>query len=139
MKNLDHPLDQLRPGAAVEKMISQGIDRADRLGDEEVPVVNGRLESTWRINRQSHTLEPIRGISFDLERPVFSSTSSWLLGRNVAPLDEHACALLALMDGKAPWSSIVQRYSGGKTRAAEILSPLLAERFVLVRGRVPSP
>jgi flavin-dependent dehydrogenase len=147
MKNLDHPLNQLRPGHAVEKMISEGVDRADRLGDEEVPVVNGRLESTWRINRQSHTLEPIRGISFDLDRPVFSSTSSWLLGRNVAPLDENACTLLALMDGKAPWSSIVKQYSGearlpldqGKNRASEILSPLLAERFVLVRGRAPSP
>ncbi len=147
MKNLDHPLDRLKAAPGVEKMASAGFKSANRLVDEDVPIVNGRLESTWRINRQSHRLEPLRGISFDRDRPVFSSTSSWLLGRNVAPLDAGAFDLLELMDGEAPWSSIVSKYSGaaslpleqGRTRASEIVTPLLAENYVLVRGRVTAP
>jgi halogenation protein CepH len=142
MRNLDHPLEEITTGPHIEKIIKGGFKSAGSLHDEDVPIVNGILESTWRINRQSHTLEPIRGISFDRERPVFSSTSSWLLGRNVAPLDDNACSLLQLMDGEAPWSSIVRKYAGdarlpaeqGRERASEIVKSLLAEDYVLVRS-----
>lgn len=142
MRNLDHPLEEMKEVPGVAKMASMGLRSANRLRDEDVPIVNGRLESTWRINRQTHKLEPIRGISFDLDRPVFSSTSSWLLGRNLAPLDGSACSLLELMDGQLSWSSIINKYSGaaslpleqGRNKALEILAPLLAENYVLVRG-----
>lgn len=144
MNNLDHSLNEIKaaPGG-IKKIVEGGFKSADELNDEDVPIINGRLEATWRIDRKSHTLEPIRGITFDLERPVFSSTSSWLLGRNVAPLDESACNLLELMNGETPWSSILSKYSRdvglpleqGKKRTAEILTPLLAENYVLVRSR----
>ena len=144
MKNLDHPLEEMKATPGVAKIASAGFKNANRLRDEDVPIVNGRLESTWRINRPSHKLEPLRGISFDLDRPVFSSTSSWLLGRNIAPLDASACHLLELMDGQSPWSAIVSRYAGaaslpqeqGRNKALEIVTPLLAENYVLVRSPV---
>jgi hypothetical protein len=144
MKNLDHSVNEVRSSHGIAKIASGSFRRADALDDQDVPIVNGTLEATWRINRKSHTLEPIRGISFDRERPVFSSTSSWLLGRNVAPLDDQACDLLALMDGASPWSSIVRRYSEktgrplekGRNAATEIVSQLLAGDYVLVQGRV---
>ncbi|XXY55118.1 NAD(P)/FAD-dependent oxidoreductase [Sorangium sp. So ce269] len=143
MRNLDHPLDEMKVVPDLEKMARGTLKSAGSLDDRDVPVVNGRLESTWRINRDSHTLEPIRGVSFDRDRPVFSSTTSWLLGRNLAPLDEDSCKLLELMDGEAPWSSVVGRYAGamgvpleqGRQRASEILTRLLADNYVLVRAR----
>lgn len=148
MRNLDHPLDEIKPGRGIDRIVKGGFRRTDALRDEDIPVVNGRLESTWRINRQRHTLEPIRGIFFDRERPVFSSTSSWLLGRNIAPLDDGACDLLRLMDGETPWSSIVGRYAEetglpaeqARQRASETAARLLAEDYVLVRSPMePAP
>jgi flavin-dependent dehydrogenase len=144
MNNLDHPLSGMKTAPGVKKIIDERFKSAGELNDEDIPIVNGRLESTWRINRESHTLEPLRGIAFDRERPVFSSTSSWLLGRNVAPLDKRACDLLELMDGEASWSSIVRKYAGqsglsldeGRKSTSEIVTPLLAGDYVLVRSRV---
>jgi len=143
MKNIDHPLEEIKAAPGVEKLAHGVVKSSGALNDEDIPVVNGRLESTWRINRTTHTLEPIRGITFDRERPVFSSTSSWLLGRNLAPLDDNACSLLQLMDGEAPWSSIISKYAGaaglpldqGRKKTSEIVTPLLAEDYVLVRSR----
>ncbi|HEY0462306.1 MAG TPA: NAD(P)/FAD-dependent oxidoreductase [Pyrinomonadaceae bacterium] len=143
MKNIDHPLDEIKPAPAIEKFVTEGFKIAAELNDEDIPLVNGRLESTWRINRESHTLEPLRGVTFDRERPIFSSTSSWLLGRNVAPLDESSCSLLELMDGETPWASIVSKYSAeaglpfqqGREKTSEIVNPLLAQDYVLVRSR----
>jgi FAD-dependent halogenase len=142
MNNLDHPLDEIKPGQSIEKILEGGFRSAEVLLDEDIPVVNGTLESTWRINRESHTLEPIRGITFDRERPVFSSTSSWLMGRNIAQLDDRTCDLLQLIDGEASWSSIVSKFAGearlpveqGKQQASEIVTNLLAEGYVLVRS-----
>ena len=147
MKNIDHPLDEIKKKPGMEQIAAGGFKRAAGLSDDDVPIVNGRLESTWRINRASHTLEPMRGVSFDLDRPVFSSTSSWLLGRNIAQLDDGACDLLKLMDGKAPWSAIVSRYAGearlsvehARVRASDIASRLLAADYVLVRSPGAAP
>lgn len=143
MRNLDHPLDEMKSTPGVAKFAEGELRSASELNDDDVPVVNGRLESTWRINRKSHTLEPIRGVTFDRDRPVFSSTSSWLLGRNVAQLDDSACNLLELLDGESPWSSVVSKYAGaarlpldkGRSEASEIVARLLAGGYVLVRGR----
>jgi flavin-dependent dehydrogenase len=147
MKNIEHPLEEMKQTPGIEKLASGELRTAGELHDDDIPVVNGTLESTWRINRASHTLEAIRGVTFDRDRPVFSSTSSWLLGRNVAQLDDSACNLLALMDGEAPWSSIVGKYAGaasvpveqGKQLASEIVTRLLAGDYVLVRNRVAVP
>jgi hypothetical protein len=143
MRNLDHPLDEIKTTPNIQKIVDGGFRRSDKLNNEDIPIVNGKLESTWRIDKKSHTLEAIRGITFDRERPVFSSTSSWLLGRNVAPLEKSACDLLELIDGETPWSAIVAKYSAdagltpeaGRQRTSEIVTPLLAEDYVLVRSR----
>jgi hypothetical protein len=136
MKNLDHSVNE------VQRLANEGFKRVTQLKDEDIPVVNGKLESTWRINREGHVLEPICGVTFDRDRPVFSSTSSWLLGRNLAPLSDSACNVLRFMDGETVWSSIVSRYSSetglppdqGKNKLSEIVTPLLAEDYVLVRS-----
>jgi len=141
MKNLDHSVNEVRTPPGMEK-IAKGARRVEALDDEDVPIVNGKLESTWRFNRANHSLAPIRGITYDLDRPVFSSTSSWLLGRNIAPLDDRACSLLGFMDGESSWSSIVNKYSQeaglpldeGRMRTLEIVAPLLADDYVLVRS-----
>jgi flavin-dependent dehydrogenase len=144
MKNIDHsPQTEIKAAPGIDKIVKGGFRSADELHDEDIPIVNGRLESTWRIHRESHTLEPIRGVTFDRERPVFSSTSSWLLGRNVAPLDDSSSDLLELMDGETPWSSIVSKYSEkaglpleqGRQKTAEMVAPLLADEYVLVRSQ----
>jgi len=144
MRNLDHSVNEVSSPPGMAKIVSGGFRRADCLTDDDIPIVNGRLESTCRIDRATHTLERIRGVSFDRDRPVFSSTSSWLLGRNVAPLDDGASKLLDLMDGETPWASIVDRYcthaglslDQGRARTSEIVSPLLAGDYVLVRPSI---
>jgi flavin-dependent halogenase len=144
MRNLDHSVNEVQTSPGISRIVSGSFRKADTLHDEDVPIVNGTLEAYWRIDRKGHTLEPIRGVTFDRERPVFSSTSSWLLGRNIAPLDERSCELLALMDGERPWSSVVARFSEetglpiteGRTAAAAIVSPLLTDDYVLVQSRV---
>lgn len=143
MNNLDHSVNEVNAAAGIPKIVHGEFKSAREVNDQDVPIVNGRLEATWRFNRKNHTLEPIRGITFDRDRPVFSSTSSWLMGRNVAPLDNSACALLELIDGEVPWSSIVNKYSGkaglapdeAQKRLLEIVTPLLADDYVLVRSQ----
>ena len=141
MKNLDHSVNEVATAPGITEIANGSFRRADSLGDGDIPIVNGNVEATWTINRDKHVLEPLRGITFDRERPVFSSTSSWLLGRNVAPLPDDACDLLALVDGASSWSSIVESYAGkaglpideGRRAATVIVAPLLAEDYVLVQ------
>jgi hypothetical protein len=84
----------------------------------------------------------VHGVTFDRERPVFSSTSSWLLGRNVARLPDEAYGLLELMDGTSSWGSIVSKYGEreglspdeARARTGEIVASLLAEDYVLLRN-----
>jgi halogenation protein CepH len=136
MKNVVHPVDELKASESVEQIVNAGFHAAAEINDHDVPMVNGKLQSTFRIDRASHMLQPIHAIAFDTERPVFSSTSSWLLGRNVAPLDEPSCKLLELMDGRTPWSSIVRKYTGEEPAkdVSQVVGPLLAENYVLVRS-----
>ncbi|KVT87420.1 hypothetical protein WK59_09000 [Burkholderia ubonensis] len=141
MTNLDHTVNEI--SSSTGNFMTQQLRQADRLEEDDVPVVNGRLESSWQFNREKHLLEQIRGVTFDRDRPVFSSTSSWLLGRNIAALKNEAWDLLKLVDGQRSWSSIVDNYtatqkdeaSQGREAVSEIIAFLLTERFVLVRDR----
>jgi flavin-dependent halogenase len=142
MGNLDHSVNEISTGSGVFRIADGEYKRAIRLEDTDVPVVNGNLESTWRIDRTAHRLEPIRGVSFDRERPVFSSTSSWLLGKNVVPVEDAAFSLMSLMDGKRTWSSVIDEYANtyslcqelGKEKAIQVVTPLLAADLILVRA-----
>jgi flavin-dependent dehydrogenase len=141
MKNLDHTVNEIT--SPTGNLMTQQLRLADRLEEDDVPVVNGRLESSWQFNREKHVLEQVRGVTFDRDRPVFSSTSSWLLGRNIAALKNEAWDLLKLVDGRSSWSSIVGQYAAAQmgeagqdgAAASAIIAPLLAEKFVLVRDR----
>jgi hypothetical protein len=143
MNNLDHSVNEINDSDAVSKIVDKSFKSAGEINDRDIPIVNGRLEATWRIDRKSHILEPIRGVVFDRDRPVFSSTSSWLMGRNIAPLDENSCNLLALIDGKSSWASIVGKYSEdagltldqGRKETTEVVAPLLAGDYILVRSQ----
>jgi halogenation protein CepH len=144
MANLDPPVNEGHTVPGMTKIVGGRFSSAEDLRDDDVPVVNGTMEATWRIDRGRHRLEPIWGVTFDRERPVFSSTSSWLLGRNVAPLGEESARLLSLIDGEKPWSAIVKRYASlqgmaleeGRSVATEIVRPLLAQDYVLAQSIV---
>ncbi len=146
MTHLDHSVNEVSSVPGMAEIVSGSVSSAEDLHDDDVPVVNGTMEATWRIDRSSHRLERIWGVTFDRERPVFSSTSSWLLGRNLAPLDEEAARLLSLVDGATPWSVIVERYASlrgvpldkGRQAATGIVRALLAEDLVLAQSVVPA-
>jgi flavin-dependent dehydrogenase len=135
-------MTQLEQDEKLHELIEEGesLRHATVLEDDTIPVANGKLESTWTIDRDNHELKPIRGITYDRERPVFSSTGSWLMGRNVAALDDEACDLLELMDGSTPWRAIVEKFAqaAGLTidtaqkTAGTVIDRLLAEQFVLI-------
>ncbi|TGP39551.1 NAD(P)/FAD-dependent oxidoreductase [bacterium M00.F.Ca.ET.228.01.1.1] len=141
MTNLDHTVNEVT--SPTGEFMTEQLRPADRLEEGDVPVVNGRLESSWQFNREKHLLEQIRGVTFDRNRPVFSSTSSWLLGRNIAALQNEAWDVLKLVDGQQSWSSIVGQYTAAQKdetgqdsgAVSDIIKFLLAERFVLVRDR----
>lgn len=143
MRNLDHTVNRTTLEAHASRIVKDGYAHVSRLVDDDIPIVNGTLESTWCIDKESHRLMPIRGVKFDKERPVFSSTSSWLLGRNIARLDESACKLLELVDGERSWSWVVEMHarkrgmslSEARANVVEIATPLLAEDFILVKKR----
>jgi hypothetical protein len=107
-----------------------------------VPRPNGALETSWQIDGESHTLQAIRGIVYDQERPVFSSTSSWLLGRNIHALDDDAADLLARMDGDRTWGELLaeqaaesgQDIESLRTSVQPVLQRLAADKLVLVQA-----
>ena len=146
VKNIDLE-NELGQDEKLQEIAEDGksLRQATRLDDDTIPVANGTLESTWNIDRDSHKLRPIRGITYDRERPVFSSTGSWLMGRNVAALDDEACDLLELMDGSTPWSTVVAKFGqaagltldAAQKSARKAVEGLLAEQFVLIYDPLP--
>jgi FAD-dependent halogenase len=142
MANLDHPVPEVVTASGAQRIAGSRSAGEDGLRDDDVPVINGTLKASWMIDRDRHRLEPIVGVAYDRERPVFSSTSSWLLGRNIAPLEDDPAGLLSLVDGEEPWLAITERYASlhgmspadGKDVATEIIRPLLAQDYVLVHS-----
>ena len=146
MDNIEHPIEAMSCEMDFSDLIGESHDWVDfgALSDRAVPVLNGTLETSWTIDKDSHTLRAVRGISYDQDRTVFSSTSSWLLGRNLYPLADDACDLLELCDGKTPWSHVISQHaertgaSVDEVRAdlTRRLEALWDDRFVLLRGEV---
>lgn len=149
MDQLDHPLDEMEEEAAIhdkiEEPTTQGWDdlSLSTLSDATIPVCNGDLERSWMIDGDNHLLKPVRGLTYDQSRPVFSSTSSWLLGRNIHPLDEASCDLLERMDGTTTWGDLLNDLAASKkcslddarAGALPLLDALCRERLVLLRTR----
>lgn len=148
LENIDHPLQEGEEGGKMHEFVEdkQVLQEAAALTASSIPQVNGTLDSSFTIDRENHTLKAIRGVVYDRERAVLSSTTSWLMGRNMAPLDDEACDLLELMDGQSTWGNIVEQYTRtsdspadqARAKAQAILDRLLAERYVLVRDNPAS-
>jgi hypothetical protein len=142
MANIQHPVEKMKEDKHFQHRMEESLAWVgfDRLDDRVVPVPNGSLEQTWTIDQKSHQLVPVRGITYDQMRPVFSSTSSWLLGRNIQPLDDEAWRLVEAMDGQRAWGEVVRQTTGAaapgdEARAAvtATLQKLCAENLVLLR------
>jgi len=144
MDKMDHDTDALQSelGDRVESMHTEQVLEDSSLPDDAVPQPNGALESSWQIDGETHTLRPIRGIAYDQERPVFSSTSSWLLGRNIHAVDDEAANLLARMDGQTTWGALLAAQAKASGRSVDdlraevqpVLARLAADKLVLVRA-----
>lgn len=101
--------------------------------------VNGSFEKSFFIDDKQRRLVESFGISFDRERPVLSSTSSWLMGKNFLPVAPEQAQVLGLLDGKRSWAEVraaLQPTEGGHAMidAQAVLDGLCRERLVLQVG-----
>jgi halogenation protein CepH len=90
-------------------------------------------------------LRPVRGVAFDAERPIFSSTSAWLLGRNIFPLEGLAWELAELVDGQRNWAEILATLAHTQSvevdsvrkAATEAVNALAAQELMTLRVARP--
>ena len=83
----------------------------------------------------------MQGIAYDADRPIFSSTSSWLLGRNLHQVDDVAAEILVEMDGKRTWRTLLedrartsgQDYASVRRNLEPVLNELCESGLVLQR------
>ena len=138
---MEHPVEEMAAEREFEVLVeSKGSSDAE-LSPESFVVVNGTLSSTCVIESETHTLKPVRGIMFDEERPVFSSTASWLLGKNFSAMNTEALSVMELLGNDRRWSEVVEMWGGQRglelQAANESIRPivrsLLEERFVRIR------
>jgi len=152
MEQLDHPMEEMKSDdglqcrlKAIEERTGEGADAFD-VDDSSVLVLNGAPEQSWTVDGTEHQLQPVHGIAYDGERPVFSSTSSWLLGRNIVPLDDEAWELAQLVDGHRSWSEVLSLWAAAQNRSVDevrapaqaVLQGLAAERLVVLKAGLAS-
>lgn len=113
MDQLDHPLEAMEANPALNspKKAREDYLPSHSLAPNAVPEVNGALETSFVIDGEGHRLRPIRGVTYDSERPIFSSTSSWLLGRNLHEVSELEAEVLMKMDGVRSWDAIMALFA----------------------------
>ena len=148
MDQLDHPLEAMQDDASlkqrlgtIEERVGEEVDDL-QVCDDTVLVLNGQRAHSWSVDGEGHCLVPVKGISYDEERPIFSSTSSWLLGRNIYPLAEEEWLLAETMDGQRSWAEILAHYADGLGLSVEAARPaataqlnrLAKERLVFIRS-----
>ena len=133
MDQMEHPTDQVGALEDIQKKVreAEATTYSEELRDDLVPVLNGNLDTSWLIDGDSHTLEPVRGVTFDDSRPIFSSTSSWLLGRNIVALDDKSWELVNLLDGKSSVGEVLERFGADDGR--ERMQNLCKEKLVLLQ------
>jgi flavin-dependent dehydrogenase len=146
MNELDHPVDAMQASEDLHEGMKEREAYTPRhtFADNVVPEVNGALDSSWVIDGEAHVLRPVTGIAYDSERPIFSSTSSWLLGRNLHEVSALEADVLGKMDAVRSWGNILdlfalERRSDRDTVRAE-LRPILAalsERGLFLEKKLP--
>ncbi len=115
MAHLEHPLGEMRKEPAFRLLMEEHGAPClplSALSDDTICRPNGSVSEACVIDDREHRLRKERGIAYDQDRPVFSSTASWLLGRNFAPLSGEAVELLQEAGEKGcTWSELVDRLS----------------------------
>lgn len=143
MANMEHPVNEFEEDEKLQEMAKDSKDdyvKFSGLHPGIIPRLNGCVESSFQIDGEVQMLKPIRGITYDENRPIFSSSSSWLLGRNIHELDDESLAVVEYFNGEDRWSKIIDRYSTEKGKSAEeaeafllkVLEPLCEENIVLL-------
>jgi len=144
MDNMEHPLAEFDADDGLQAMTDDHEDdyvSVDEVTDDVVPRINGQIESALQINGEEQLLEPIRGVTYDVDRPIFSNSAAWLLGRNIHELPDETLDTMAYFDGVETWGEVVTRYAAdhalerGEADAAlrAIVKPLGDEKLLLFR------
>ncbi len=144
MAHLDHPLEAMTQelGGTRSNSPPSAPDSLETLNPKTVPRINGKLEQSCVIDEESHTLQQVKGIHFDMEKPIFSSTVSWLLGKNFTPMDEPELLLLSHIDGRRTWSQVLEEVAdtlGTSPETAEadmvpILERLCDDKYIVLEA-----
>jgi FAD-dependent halogenase len=144
MDQLEHPLDEMEntDGLHARQKKREAYQEKHTFDEHIIPEVNGELDTSWVIDGTGHLLRPIQGVAYDSERPIFSSTSSWLLGRNLHEVSEAEASVLHKIDGKLSWGEILNIFaleegSDRDTVRAQLLPVLaaLSERGLLLEKK----
>ena len=111
MDQLEHPVEALQCASglkAKQSNVATQTSPAVHFDMNAIPMVNGTLDCSWKIDGETRRLKKVEGVAFDSERPIFSSTSSWLLGRNLHEVCSDSAAMMRLMDGSRSWNEITE-------------------------------
>ena len=135
---MEHPIDEMAAEDEFKELVSAKGAVDGELSSDSLLVVNGVFDKACVIDDERHVLRPVKGVAFDEERPVFSSTASWLLGRNFSELEGEALEVAELLDGERTWGEVVSTWAAGKSLSTEeaskhlapVAKSLLDERFV---------
>ena len=138
---MEHPVEDMATEREFEVLVESKSSSDAELSPGSFVVVNGTLSSTCVIESDTHTLKPVRGIMFDEDRPVFSSTASWLLGKNFSEMNTEALSVLDLLHNDRCWSEVLEMWGKQKGMSVQsasasispIVRALLDERFVRIR------
>jgi FAD-dependent halogenase len=144
MDNMEHPVEDF---AGDDKLQAMAEDKKDDyvtaadITDDVVPRINGQIESSLQIDGEDQLLKPIRGVTYDTDRPIFSNSASWLLGRNIHELPDETIEVMQYFNGTDTWGTVVSRYAsdhalspGDADKALRACAETLgAEQLVLFR------
>jgi hypothetical protein len=144
MDHMEHPMEAFAEDADLQAMTDDRKEdyvSVDEITDDVVPRINGQIEEALQIDGDDQLLKPIRGVTYDTDRPIFSNSASWLLGRNIHELDDETLDTMAYFNGVDTWGEVVQRYASDHDLGTEeadgalraIVRPLDAEKLVLLR------
>ena len=147
MDQIDHPLEEMKTDgglqdriASIEARVGEAFEGLN-LSSDSVLVLNGEKAQSWSVDGDSHVLVPVKGIAFDAERPIFSSTSSWLLGRNIYPLERLDWCMAEAIDGERTWAEVLDLVAKSESCSVEMIREavtlsvrkLAAEELVTLR------
>jgi halogenation protein CepH len=127
MDQIEHPLEAMKTDSGLQDRISSIEARVGEafeglaLSNDSVLVLNGKKDQSWSVDGDRHVLLPVKGIAFDAERPIFSSTSSWLLGRNIYPLGPLDWRMAEAIDGERTWGEVLVHVAKAEACSVEMI------------------